>query len=128
MDADFYDLPDSDEGADLPVEEHDQDEIFEQLGVENDLIMLSKITVEQWGAEVLLECYYQQEKQPFSILLTGCKSLAWDIHQQPSDHDLACQVIAILLGAEDHQASAIIYTDLFELAISYAALDVVKGW
>jgi hypothetical protein len=106
----------------------DQHEIFELLDVDVDSgkIVITGVQLPTWGKEVLVECAY--EGKPFHLLFDGCTSIQWDTYGQPDEEDKIVEVVGIFLGDESHQESAIICSDIFEIAVLYDTFTLVKDW
>jgi hypothetical protein len=102
----------------------DLTEIFELLGTDPGKISIYRINVNTWGADVVIECQYE-EGRTFQLLFEECKSIQWDMYATPDAQDKTADIVGILLGAGNYQASAIIYTDLFELSILYGDFALI---
>ncbi|CAG0981605.1 MAG: hypothetical protein IAE83_15580 [Anaerolinea sp.] len=103
-----------------------KDEIFELLGVDPGELTLSKVNITNWGTEAVTECAYQG--RPFQLFFEGVKSIQWDAYAESDEQETLLRVMGLLLGADAHRASALIYTELFELSILYSQMTLVKNW
>ncbi|MBO9309027.1 MAG: hypothetical protein J7551_04495 [Chloroflexi bacterium] len=104
----------------------DHTEIFELLGVEVGALTIQRVEISLWGTEVQLDCAY--EGRPFQILFEDVRSLQWDVRGHPDERDEHAELIGIFLGERDHRASAIIVTDVCEIAILYGDMMILKEW
>jgi hypothetical protein len=104
----------------------DHTEIFELLGVEIGALTVQRVEISVWGTEVQLDCAY--EGNPFQILFEDVRSLQWDVRGYPDERDEHADLIGIFLGERDHRGSAIIVTDVCEIAVLYGNMMILKTW
>ena len=103
-----------------------KDEIFDLLGVDPGELTLSRFSITNWGTEAIADCAYQE--RPFQLLFEGVKSIQWDTYEETDELETLLRVVGLLLGADSHRASALIYTELFELSILYGQMTLIKAW
>lgn len=109
-----------------------EQEIFDMLGVEPGNLNITNVHITNWGTDVQLDLEYrpadEQPAQPFQLVFEDCRSLTWDVHDYSDEQDVTTIVLGLFLGEGQHQESAIIYTDIFELSVQYGEMLVVKRW
>jgi hypothetical protein len=104
----------------------DHTEIFELLGVEVGALTVQRVEISLWGTEVQLDCAY--EGNPFQIVFEDVRSVQWDVRGYPDERDEHADLIGIFLGERDHRESAIIVTDVCEIAVLYGDMMILKEW
>jgi hypothetical protein len=94
---------------------------YAKLGLGTQTSLIKTLMVKAWGTEVRLECLYDPlgERIPYLITFHDCQEIRWDVHDPEIADDLEADLIGISLGLNKNQEPAVIYTDIFELAISY---------
>ncbi|GAB4545159.1 MAG: hypothetical protein OHK0023_03030 [Anaerolineae bacterium] len=103
-----------------------QDEIFEMLGVAPSTLNINAVQITEWGTTLQLDCLY--EDKPFQVVFEDCKSIQWDVRGHPDERDTSAEVAGLFLGQSEHRESAIIVTDVCEIAVQYGELMLLKTW
>lgn len=88
--------------------------------------LITNIKLLAFGNELELECIYDPQgiKLPYQLYFQDCNEIQLSLHSPENSHDLEADIIDFQLGQEQHQKPAIIYTDIFELLISYGTLQI----
>ena len=88
--------------------------------------LITKIELSSWGNELKLQCIYdpQGTKIPDQIHFQDCSEIQLSIHYPENIQDLEADVIDFQVGQEHQKEPAIIYTDIFELLITYGICKI----
>jgi hypothetical protein len=88
--------------------------------------LITNIKLSAFGSNLELECIYDPQgiKLSYQLLFQDCNEIQLSIHSPENIADLEADVIDFQLGQEQHQKPAIIYTDIFELLISYGNVQI----
>lgn len=104
-------------------------EIYKLLGVQPAGIFVVGITVGKWGDSIEFRCLYDGRKpKRFTLKFKECASIVWDNHGDMSEIDEMeeADAIAIHLGKEGRQESAIVATDNIEISIVYGRREIIN--
>jgi hypothetical protein len=102
---------------------------YTKLGLGTQTSLITNLVIQAWGTEVKLECVYDPKGQrlPYSITFYGCQNIHWEVHDPELADDIEADLIGISLGSNLNQEPAVIYTDIFELSVSYRDFSLEKA-
>jgi hypothetical protein len=107
---------------------NDRYQIFRLLGAEPRGLLLTGLTVDWWQSTVTVGGLYDPDRSlPFWLTFTQVRSVACTmLDEDQFQPDMSADVIFWLIGEGNYEAKAFIHTDLFDIEISYGAVEVIK--
>jgi hypothetical protein len=99
------------------------------LGLGELTSLVTGVRVSAWGSVLTVECVYApgDRNLPYQLIFEDCQAIQWDVLEAQSVGDVEADLIGISLGKEEHQAPAIIHTDIFEVSVTYGSFRLERA-
>jgi hypothetical protein len=106
--------------------------LHERLGIQPGNWSVEKITLEQWGSTVILDCIhrYPPDEKPFRLVFEDCRSIQWYVQRRGAEMSIFTntQMMSHDLGMGNYERTARFATTLVELIIAYDRLKIERQW
>lgn len=106
--------------------------IHQRLGLSPGNIIITGITPQEWGSQLVVTCVYRYppDEKPFTLIFHDCRSMDWYIQKSEAQmqHHQSAQLLTHDLGLPDYDRTARLATTLFEVVIAYRKLKIEKFW
>ena len=93
--------------------------------------MCENVDIGKWGTEAIVQAIFDPDfpdTSRFNLVFGKCLTLAWDTEGNEFDErDCESDVIGFDIHDELKHNKAVIYTDLFQLVITYKELTIQKS-
>lgn len=101
-------------------------ESLKSFGFDRFPSLITNIEVLRWGNELKLECINDphHRKIPYQLYFYDCQDIQFSVHSPENLDDIEADLIDFQINHKIAPKSAIIYTDIFEISVSYHQLDV----
>ena len=107
----------------------DEKKIWDALGVEPGGFFVTGVDVQRWGNRVVVNCVYTPWDTPdkiFQLIFTDCTAIKWETYGDEWD---LVEPDADVIGVQlKENQPAFITTVVFEVAIAYGSMTILKKW
>ncbi|MEC4806568.1 MAG: hypothetical protein SAJ12_17365 [Jaaginema sp. PMC 1079.18] len=88
--------------------------------------LITNVEVLHWGSELKIECINDpyHDKLPYQLYFYDCQDIQISVHSSENINDLEADLIFFETNNKRSPKSASIYTDIFEISVSYTRLEI----
>ena len=99
------------------------------FGLGDFVSLITGMSFSLWGNIFTFECVYDPiDRKPYKMTFLDCRDINWHIHSPEDAEDDEADVIDIQLVKQNNKKTTIIYTDIFELSMTYGSIRIEKDW
>jgi hypothetical protein len=95
--------------------------------IEQALSVITDLQIMDWGRKVIVEGLDDPlNRSRLQIVIGDCRELHWSLQVEATLGETEADVIGVCPGKDLHREPAVLTTDLFELAIRYGSVEVLR--